>query len=127
MRFSVRVSAGSLVVILGMACWGIDLVAAEPSTVCRDLAMGFATAAVQLDARSLARLGACVLTEIEERADATEPPTRPSEGAAPSPPPAVVLPPPAPSDATQSLMTHQYGEWPLPAAWTESWPSPKPW
>ena len=127
MCLRVRVSACSLVIILGVACWGIDIVAAEPSTFCRDLAAGFATAPAQLDARSLARLGACVLTEIEERADVTEPTTRPSEGAAPSPPPAVVLPPPAPSDATQSLVTHQYGDWPLPPTWTESWPSPKPW
>jgi hypothetical protein len=127
MCLRVRVSACSLVIILGVACWGIDIVAAEPSTFCRDLAAGFATAPAQLDVRSLATLGACVLTEIEERADATERPTSPSEGAAPSPPPVVVLPPPAPSDATQSPMTHQYGDWPLPATWTESWPSPKPW
>ena len=127
MRVRVRVSACSLVITLGLASWGIDIVAAEPSAFCRDLAARFATAPAQLDARSLARLGACVLTEIEERADGTVPPTRPSEGAAPSPPPAVVLPPPAPSDDTQSPVTRQYGDWPLPAAWTESWPSPKPW
>lgn len=127
MCLRVRVSACSLVIILGLASWGIDIVAAEPSAFCQDLAARFATAPAQLDARSLARLGTCVITEIEERADATEPSTRPSEGTAPSPPPAVVLPPPAPSDATQSPLTHQYGDWRLPAAWMESWPSPKPW
>jgi hypothetical protein len=127
MCLRVRASACSLVAILGLASWGIDIVAAEPSASCRDLAAGFATTPAQLDTRSLARLGTCVIMEIEERAGATEPSTRPSEGAAPSPPPAVVLPPPAPGDATQTPLTPQYGDWPLPAAWTESWPSPKPW
>ena len=127
MCIRVRVSACSLVVILGLASWGIDNVAAEPSAFCRDVAAEFATAPAQLDARSLARLGTCVMTEIEERAGATEPSTGPSEGTAPSPPPAVVLPPPAPSDATEPPLMHRYGDWPLPAAWMGNWPSPTPW
>ena len=127
MCLRVRVSACSLVIILGVACWGIDIVAAEPSTFCRDLAAGFAAAPAQLDARSLARLGTCVMAEIADRAGATEPSARPSEGIVLSPSPAVVLPPPAPSDATQSPLIRRYGDWPLPAAWMENWPSPKSW
>ena len=123
----VRVSACSLVIILGLASWGIDSVAAEPSAFCRDVATGFATAPAQLDARSLARLGTCVMTAIEERTGATEPSTGPPEGPASSPSPAVVLPPPPPSDAPQPSVTHRYGDWPLPAAWMEDWPSPGPW
>ena len=122
-----RVRACALVVVLGLASWDIDIVAAEPSASCRDVAAGFATAPAQLDARSLARLGTCVMTEIEARAGATEPSAGPSEGAAPSPSPAVVLTPPASSDATQSPLRPRYGDWPLPAAWVEAWPSPTPW
>ena len=123
----VHVSACALVIVLGLASWEIDIVAAEPSAFCRDVAAGFATAPAQLDARSLARLGTCVMTEIEDRAGATEPSTGPSEGTALSPSPAVVLPPPAPSDVTQSPLRPRYGDWPLPAAWMEDWPSPTPW
>ena len=127
MCIRVRVSACALVVVLGLASWDIDIVAAEPSAFCRDAAAGFATAPAQLDARSLARLGTCVMTEIEDRAGATEPSAGPVEGAAASPSPALFLPPPAPSEATQSSLTHRYGDWPLPAAWMEDWPSPTPW
>ena len=127
MCIRVRVSACALVVILGLASWGIDIAAAEPSAFCRDVAAGFATAPAQLDARFLARLGTCVMTEIEDRAGAAEPSTGPSEGPAPLPSPAVVLPPPAPSDVTQSALSPRYGDWPLPAVWMEDWPSPGPW
>ena len=123
----VRVSAFALVVVLGLVSWDIDIVAAEPSASCRDVAAGFATAPAQLDARSLARLGTCVMAEIEDRAGATEPSAGPSEGTALSPSPAVFLPPPAPSEATQSPLRPRYGDWPLPAAWVEAWPSPTPW
>src|SRR5512137_2434308 len=111
----VRVSACSLVIVLGLASWDIDIVAAEPSAFCRDVAAGVATAPAQLDARSLARLGTCVMTEIEGRAGAAEPSTGPSERTAPSPSPAVFLTPPAPSDVTQAPLIHRYGDWPLPA------------
>lgn len=127
MCIRVRVSACALVVVLGLAPWDIDIVAAEPTTFCRDVAAGFATAPTQLDARSLARLGTCVMAEIEDRAGATEPSAGPSGGAAPSPSPAVLLPPPAPSDATQSPLRPRYGDWPLPAAWMADWPWPTPW
>ena len=123
----VHVRACALVVVLGLASWDIDIVAAEPSSSCRDVAAGFATAPAQLDARSLARLGTCVMTEIEDRAGATEPSARPSEGTAPFAFSGGGSPPPAPSDATQSLLRPRYGDWPLPAAWMEDWPSPTPW
>ena len=79
------------------------------------------------DARSLARLGTSIMAEIENRAGATEPSTGPLEVTAPLPSPAVVLPPPAPSDVTQYPLIHRYGDWPLAAAWMEDWPSPTPW
>ena len=123
----VHVSACALVIVLGLASWDIDIVAAEPSAFCRDVAAGFATAPAQLDARSLARLGTCVMTEIEDRAGVAEPSTGPSESTLPSPSPAVVLPPVAPSEATQSALGPRYGDWPLPASWMEDWPSPGPW
>lgn len=124
----VRISACSLVIILGLAFSGMDIVAAEPSTFCRDLAAGFGTAPAELGARSLARLGTCVMSEIEERASAIEASTGPSEGNAPSPLSAAVLTPPAPNDATtQSPWTHRYGDWPPPAAWIADWPSATPW
>jgi hypothetical protein len=123
----VRVRAFSLVVVLGLVSWGLDMAAAEPSALCRDVAAGFATAPAQLDARSLARLGTCVMTEIEDRAGAAEPSTGPSESTPPLPSPAMVLPPVAPSEATQSALRPRYGDWPLPAAWMEDWPSPGPW
>jgi len=123
----VRVSAFSLVVVLGLVSWGHDMAAAEPSALCRDVAAGFATAPAQLDARSLARLGTCVMTEIEDRAGVAEPSTGPSESSPLPPSPAVDLPPAAPSDATQSALRPRYGDWPLPASWVEDWPSPGPW
>jgi hypothetical protein len=123
----VRVPACALVVALGLASWGIGDVAAEPSTVCRDLATEFGTAPAHLDARSLARLGTCVITEIGERAGATEPSIGPAAGPASSPPPVLVLPPLAPSEAPQSPLTRRYGDWPPPALWTAEWPTPEPW
>ncbi len=127
MRIRALVIACALVVILGPASRGIDIVAAEPSAFCRNLAATFWTAPEQLDARSLARLGACVITEIEERVGATEPSMEPDAGAAPSPPPAAFLPPPVPSDAMESPVTRRYGDWPPPATWIGNWPSPTAW
>ena len=127
MCIRVRVIACALVVVLGLVSWDIDTVAAEPSAFCRDVAAWFATAPAQLDARSLARLGTCVMAAIEDRAGATELSAVPLEDAAPSPSPPVVLPPPASSETIQSPVRPRYGDWPLPAAWMEDWPSPKPW
>jgi hypothetical protein len=122
----VRLSACSLFVFLGLASWAVDVAAAEPSESCRDLAARFATAPAQLDAKSLAKLGGCITNELGERAGAVEPPT-PPEGAAPPPPPEPAVPPPAPGVGTSSPLARRYGDWPLPAPWTEYWPSPNPW
>jgi hypothetical protein len=127
MDFRARVFPWAFVVILALTSWGIDPASAEVTAACRDLAALFGTAPAQLDARSLASLGSCVITEIGDRAGATEPSKALPDAMAPSPPPALPLSPPAPITTVPSALSRRYGEWPPPAPWTDDWPLPRAW
>ena len=88
-------------------------VRADPSQDCRDLAMQFGTSPAQLEANSLARLGACVMAEIKERSSA------PSQ----SPPDAQQPDPSRGSPIDQP----GWGQWSSPAPWSDDRAKSQPW
>ena len=116
MRGVFRRIAWSLCVLLGLACWEVEVAAAQHTDTCQDLAMGFATNSAQLDAKSLAHLGGCITAELAQRA-----------GAAPVLPPVPVVRPPVPGNGTSAPLARRYGDWPPSGPWMENWPSPNPW
>ena len=106
----------SLGVSLVWIVW-IDAVAnAEPPQFCRDLAVQFGTAPAQLDENSLARLGSCVMAEIQEGAN------NPSQS-----PPDTQQPEPSQDSSTDQ---QGWGKWSSPTPWsddrakTQSWGQP---
>ena len=128
MGIGIRLGAGALVLGLWLMPWGARRADAEPSESCRNLAARFAAAPEQLDLKGLATLGTCLTTEIGERVGATAPSAVPREEApTPPAPPGAATPPPASREGTPRPQAREYGAWPLPAPWTEHWPSPNPW
>ena len=95
--------------------WGVGtagVAAADPPQFCRDLAAQFGTAPDQVDANSLATLGACVMAAIKERSDT------PSQS--------------APSEQQQSpgnspIDKPGWGQWSAPPPWSDSSANPQPW
>jgi len=115
-----RASIYVVIPVLGLWVSGFAPASAEPSAGCRDLAARFATAAAELDLRSLAGLMTCVSAEMEDRTGgpALLPPPYPPEDA---PPDAVPAPAPEPQP------TRQRDQWPAPAPWGGAWPPAAPW
>jgi hypothetical protein len=106
MRIGICLKAGVLPTALLML-WQGSQPAAASSEACRSLAALYARAPDQLDAQARAALQNCLATEAEERSDTSVAPA-PQSGVAPQ-------------------EERKWGEWPLPPAWTEHWPSPNPW
>jgi hypothetical protein len=128
MGIRVGLSACAVGLVLWLIPWGVRGAAAEPSDACRELSARFAGTPEQLDLQALARLGACLITEIGERLGAMEP----SAGAREETPslltPQGETASPSPTrEGTSPPLARRRGEWPPPAPWTESWPPPSPW
>ena len=120
MRARSRVSLSIIVAALGLGLSGMDPAGAEPSAVCRDLAVRFANAAAQLDTRSLAGLITCVSAEMQDR----------TGGPAPAPPvvsPEVPQPTPAAAQSPPPPPNSERGAWPPVAPWGGDWPPAAPW
>ncbi len=128
MVVGVRLGVCCIVIGLSLAAWGVPRAGAEPAEACRDIAARFASAPEQLDLKALARLGACVTTEIGDRVGTTEPSATPREETAPPPlPREEPAPAPAPPGEASASSDRRWGEWPAPAPWMENWPPASPW
>ena len=98
---------------LAWAVWTAGVAAAVPPQYCRDLAMQFGSAPTQMDANSLATLGACVMAEIKERSD-TPSQSAPSEQ-------------PQESPGNSPIDKPGWGPWPTPPPWSDSSANPQAW
>ena len=117
MRIGICLKAGVLPITLLMLWQGSEQAAAS-SEACRSLAAIYARAPEQMDAQERMALQNCVATEAEEKSGTAQP-------SAPSSQDISVAP--DPQSGTAPEQERAWGEWPLPPAWTEHWPSSNPW
>lgn len=117
MRIGICLKAGVIAIALLLLRQGSEPAAAS-SEACQSLAAIYARAPGQMDAQARMALQNCLATEAEDRSGAAQP-------SAPSNPDTSGAPAPQPVGTPQQ--DRQWGEWPLPPAWTEHWPSPNPW
>ena len=117
MKMGSGCKGGVLAIALLMLWQGSDQAAAS-SEACRSLAALYARAPESLDAQAKVALQNCLAIEAEEKTGAAQPPAPPSQDTSGAP---------APQSVGTPQQDRQWGEWPLPSAWTEHWPSPNPW
>ncbi len=109
-RFCITLCLGmSLAWVAGTAAVAM----ADPSQYCLDLAVQFGTAPAQMDANSLANLGACVMAEIKERA-----------GTPGQSPPSAQQPD---SSGKSPVDQPGWGEWSAPPSWSDDRGKTQPW
>ena len=106
MGIGICLKAGVLQIALPIL-WQGSKPAATSSEACRSLATIYARAPEQMDAQSRMALQNCLAIEAEEKSDTSVAP--------------------APQSGTPPQQERAWGEWPVPPAWTEHWPSSNPW
>jgi hypothetical protein len=114
MRIREGGSAGPMIVVVAAMCLAASIVAADPSTDCRNLGLVFGARPATLDMQSLAALSTCVTDAIQTRA--ASPPATPSSD---------------PQDGDQSsggqTSAQDDGGWSTPPAWKDKSSESKPW
>lgn len=117
MRIADCLKAGVLPIALFILWQGAGPAAAT-SEACRSLAALYARAPEQLDDQAKLALQNCLAAEAEEKSGAVQPSAPPSQDTSGGS---------TPQSGGTPQQGHERGEWPVPPAWTESWPSPNPW
>jgi hypothetical protein len=117
MSIGICLKAGMLPIAL-LVLWQRPEPAAASTEACRSLAALYARAPEQLDAQARIALQNCLTTEAEEKSGTAQPPAPSYQDTSAAP---------APQSEAPAQEERTWGEWPLPSAWTEHWPSSNPW